>query len=290
MGNPTNQISPRPTGKKESSDVLQAQVLHTRAEIQDTVHTIQQRLSPDRLRQQIKAVARGSIESMTHQARITADEWRFNITESIANNPLPVVMTGLGLVWLMKQAVGATQNDRTTDEKSYSLTPEEEWPEFRPEVASGRSTRQGAAEDMGTRTQVYGQETGERLSQWTTHAQEYAGELKSRAQEQTARMRTRAQAKAEGARSELQNLLHDNPLAVGATLFVVGAAIGLSLPRTQRENEWLGDSRDRLIKQAKSTARTAGNTVKSMAGNMVEEIMDEVKSAAEEIQKETKNL
>jgi ElaB/YqjD/DUF883 family membrane-anchored ribosome-binding protein len=190
----------------------------------------------------------------------------------------------------MKQAVGATQNDRTADEKYYSLTPEEEWPEFRPEVASGRSAREGEAEDIGTRGQVYGEETGERLSQWTTQAQEYAGELKSRAQEQTTLMKTRAQAKAEGARSELQNLLHDNPLAVGATLFAVGAAIGLSLPRTQKENEWLGDSRDRLIKQAKATAQTAGKTVKSMAGTMVENLMDEVKSAAEEVQKETKNI
>ena len=40
--------------------------------------------------------------------------------------------------------------------------------------------------------------------------------------------------------------LHEQPLVLGALGLAAGAAIGAALPATEKEDEWLGDSRDRL--------------------------------------------
>jgi ElaB/YqjD/DUF883 family membrane-anchored ribosome-binding protein len=299
MDHAGNQINTQTTDH-EDPEVLKAKAQQTRAEINETVHSIQERLSPERVKHQVKEAARGRVESMKHQARVKADEWRYqaqvkadewrdNINERISSNPLPAILAGVGVIWLMKQAVDAARDDNAVYYKDeyYSLTPEEDWPEYRPEEESGRLGQdQGTAESLRARAQGYGEETSERISQWTNEAQGYAGEWKNRAQHQTDRLKARAQTRAERAKGELQHLLHENPLAVGATVFAVGAAIGLSLPRTQKENEWLGETRDRMLEQAKTTAQEAGNKAKAM----VSEMAGEVKSAAEDVRNEARNI
>jgi hypothetical protein len=289
MDDARTQINPQQTGQQEDPEVLQARAQQTRAEINQTVNTIQQRLSPERMKQQMKAVARRKLETMTHHARVKADDWRFNVTERISSNPLPAVLAGVGLVWLMKQAVSAAQDGSGRYEDDYSLTPEEDWPEYAPWEESGRrepdtSSAQSTAETIKHKAQEYGQQTRERVSRWTNQAEEYAGEWKSRAQYQTDRLRARAQARAERAKGEFQHIFYDNPLAVGATVFAVGAAIGLSLPRTQKEDEWLGETRDQVFKQAKATAQEAGNKAKALVGEMTDEIKNAAGEARERVQ------
>lgn len=300
MDDTSSKITPR-TGEENNPEVLKAKVQRTRAEINETVNTIQERLSPERVKQQVKDAARGRMESMKHQARVKADEWRyqaqvkadewrFNVTERVATNPLPAILAGIGLVWLMKQAVSAARDGNTLyyeEDDYYSLTPEEEWPEYRPEEEAGRvGQTEETAESLRAKGEAYSQEIRERGSQWKHQAQDYAGEWKSRAQDGTARLRARAQARADRAKGQFQSVLHDNPLAVGAAVLAVGTAIGLSLPRTQKEDEWLGETRDHLIEQAKNTAQEAGNKAKAMVGNFA----GEVKQTAEEARQESRNL
>jgi ElaB/YqjD/DUF883 family membrane-anchored ribosome-binding protein len=284
MDHAGSQINPQTTDQKDNPEVLKAKVQRTRAEINETVNSIQERLSPERMKQQVKDVARGRVESMKHQARlkadelryqaqVKADEWRYNINERISSNPLPAILAGVGVIWLMKQAVDAAREEQTLYYKDdyYTLTPEEEWPEYRPEEEAGRvGDMSNTAESMRAKGEAYGQEMRERGSQWKHQAQEYAGEWKSRAQDQTGQLKARAQARAKRAKGQFQSVLQDNPLAVGATVFAVGAAIGLSLPRTQREDDWLGEARDRLIDQAKATAQEAKHKVEAMAGEVKE--------------------
>ena len=44
--------------------------------------------------------------------------------------------------------------------------------------------------------------------------------------------------------------LHEQPLVLGAVGLAVGAAIGAALPATETEDEWMGDTRDRLKDRA----------------------------------------
>lgn len=227
---------------------------------------------------------------MKHQARMKTDEWRFNVTERISSNPLPAVLAGVGLVWLMKQAVSAAQDGSAAYDDYYSLRHEEEWPEYAPWEESGRleadrySSTPGMAQNLKHKAQEYGEHTKERVSELSNQAQEYAEEWKSRAQYQADRLKARAQARADRLKGEFQNILSDNPLAVGATVFAVGAAIGLALPRTQKEDEWLGETRDHILQRAKATAQEAGNKAKALVGEMTDEIKNAAGEAQERVQ------
>ncbi len=67
---------------------------------------------------------------------------------------------------------------------------------------------------------------------------------------------------------QLQNAVTDNPLAVGAVAFAVGAAIGLSLPHTAKEDEWMGEAKDRLLERAEGVAHEAIQKVEEKVGEL----------------------
>ena len=63
----------------------------------------------------------------------------------------------------------------------------------------------------------------------------------------------------------LSNAIQDNPLAVGATALAVGAAVGLIIPTSEKENELFGEARDQLVENAKTYAtELASETIQSV--------------------------
>lgn len=60
-----------------------------------------------------------------------------------------------------------------------------------------------------------------------------------------------------------QRLVHDNPLAVGAAAVAVGAAVGLALPSTRIEHEYMGEASEKIVDKAQQVARDAMDKVKS---------------------------
>ncbi len=62
-----------------------------------------------------------------------------------------------------------------------------------------------------------------------------------------------------------EDAMYSNPLAVGAVALAVGAAIGLALPHTEREDDWTGEVRDRLFEQAEHAAHSALEAVEHKA-------------------------
>jgi uncharacterized protein YjbJ (UPF0337 family) len=71
------------------------------------------------------------------------------------------------------------------------------------------------------------------------------------------------------ATSQLQYWMDRNPLAVGAVAMAVGVAVGLALPETRREQELMGDARDRVVDNARSVANRAVDRATEAAHNIV---------------------
>jgi hypothetical protein len=61
-------------------------------------------------------------------------------------------------------------------------------------------------------------------------------------------------------------------LAVGAVALALGTAFGLSIPQTQKENEWLGDARDTFVDKAQSMASDAIDKVQQVAEKVTDDI------------------
>jgi ElaB/YqjD/DUF883 family membrane-anchored ribosome-binding protein len=77
--------------------------------------------------------------------------------------------------------------------------------------------------------------------------------------------------------TQLQHWMEHNPLAVGAVAMAVGAAVGMALPETRREQQLMGDARERVVERGKAMAQDAVDRAKQAAQHVVET----AKSAAE---------
>jgi ElaB/YqjD/DUF883 family membrane-anchored ribosome-binding protein len=287
MDHTRHQLNPSFSGQDERPLELRGKIQQTRDEIGKTVNTIQEQLSPERIKEQIKAAAWEGMESVKDNARVKADQWRVQMTERISNNPIPAAMVGVGLVWLFTIAAGSTR-EREYGRRYrgfYSLDPYEDWPVYSPEEESGRIPphqfrSREQREARSTNAPASGQPIGEQVSQWADQAQEYLGEWKSRAQHQTDEIRDRAREQGERAKGEFHRLLQTNPLAMGAMTLAIGMAIGLSLPRSRKEDHWFGETRDHLVDQAKAKAQEIMPKVKQIAGEMPQIVREPVREPA----------
>jgi hypothetical protein len=66
----------------------------------------------------------------------------------------------------------------------------------------------------------------------------------------------------------VESTLRENPLALGAVAIAIGAAIGLSLPHTHVEDEWMGDAKDRLLQRAEGYAGEAIQKAENAANQL----------------------
>lgn len=66
---------------------------------------------------------------------------------------------------------------------------------------------------------------------------------------------------------QMSRLLNENPLALGVASVAVGAAAGLLLPTTRKEQEVLGQARDSVVEQAESKMREKMDQVEESVQN-----------------------
>ncbi len=279
MDDQRTQLNSLESKKIEDPDRLREQIRETRAELDETVHILQQRLSPDTIKEQVKTAAMDKVETAKENARTKVNQWQSMLVERVLNNPLPTALIGVGLIWMMKQAANSSSErhkfgrDRYGD--GYSLDPYEEWPEYAPEMEAGRISRQpsrrGRSLDaMKVRAQASGQQAPEQISEWTDQAKESLQDWKEKGSHRSDEIRERTRERGERMKDEVYRYIQESPLAIGAMAFAIGTAIGLSLPRSEKEDQLMGDTRDRLLEEAKATAR---------------EIMPMAKEAASEAQR-----
>lgn len=74
-------------------------------------------------------------------------------------------------------------------------------------------------------------------------------------------------------------LFTENPLAVGAAVLVAGALVGMAIPTTNKETEWMGDARQKLAKRAGRFAHKVGSDLHEGAENLAQEMKKSVEQA-----------
>lgn len=227
---------------------IEGDIEHTRAELSETIDALQEKLRPSNLvsdaTDRVKTATTERVRDMADTAGDTVQE----MWADTRQNPLPALMIGAGVAWMLYDR---SRNGR--EEPSWT----------RREYASRRYARAYEPYDRGD---VRGGE-----NRWN-EARSQAHEVGSWAREAGSEARYRARR----AQNGMQRMLRENPLLVGAAAMLVGAAVGASLPETERENELMGEARDSVIDRAQHAAENAVDAVKEATNDVVGDTVSKV--------------
>jgi len=104
---------------------------------------------------------------------------------------------------------------------------------------------------------------------------EVAGTARERASELSWQARERARYRARQARVGFWETMEERPLAVGAAAIALGVVAGLMIPSTRKEDELMGETRDRLMERAKEVGGEALEKGKQVATVAVDTLKEE---------------
>lgn len=248
----------------KSADQLEDEINRIRQEMNETLSAIESQFTPGQL-----------IDRALHSMKGGPGAFASNLGTTLRDNPLPATLIGIGLGWLMvderrpprRGAAHYPMSGDTIGSRTEMA---------REKVSSGMST---AREKMD--------ETKGRVSETTGRMKEKLGEMKHTVSEKmhhaTDKMHhTREQSgermhsvgeRARHARetlnerghrtgermhemkSNVTGFAHEQPLLLGLIGLGVGALVAAMIPPTRKEDEWLGETSDRMKHQAKEAGR-----------------------------------
>ena len=265
---------------REISDSIE----QTRDQMTRTIEELQQRLSPDHIKAQIREHVReatvGKVEDMAQRASSTMYEVRRNVVDTVSANPVPAALVAFGLAWLWmnRRSSSGSYGARFRGADDYGGWREED---RYAEPASGvvgraRDAISGAAEQVQRTGSEFAASARDRVSSAMDQAQQTGSELAAKARDrmsdivdrtqQTAgRVMNTAQDQAYQAQQRFNRAMDENPLAVGMLALAAGTAIGLAIPQTRKENEWMGETRDGLVDTAQRAVKDAADQVRAVA-------------------------
>jgi ElaB/YqjD/DUF883 family membrane-anchored ribosome-binding protein len=168
----------------------------------------------------------------------------------IRNNPIPAALAGVGLGWL---AFSGSEREgeewRARNPQRWRTAGTGRW-----ESGEGERWNRAADEAGGTGSRV-----ADSASEMASRTKEYASDTA----DSMRRMARRRQ-------NQVQRMVQESPLLVGAGALMLGAAFGLAIPETDVENEWMGEARDNVVGQAREMARDTVNEVQEAAGTVAD--------------------
>lgn len=194
-----------------------------------------------------------------------------SLVDTIQRNPLPAAAVGLGIAWLFLK----NQDENKAHRQSTSQYNYEDGSHYYEEsMGNGHANTNGMMDQVKEKAGQVGETVGHALHS----AKDKASEMTHQAKEKAGQVGSQAKEQARMAGDYFQRNLEDNPLPMGALALGVGAALGLLIPETERENRLMGTTRDRLMDQAQDKAKDIADKVKMVA----EESLDAAKSTAKQ--------
>lgn len=260
----------------DETERIKADIEDTRAELGQTINEIQERLSPEHLMDQVKETVREATIGKVERVMESVGEKISNVTEpamdamgragdklketgsSVSNivqqNPIPCALIGLGLGMFIVNRIRHADG-RTWRSRAYQH-------EFEAGMAIPRHAgMEREHDDYAGAARQYGGTARNALNR----VKETAGEWTHETAERVSHLGHQAREGAMRAGRGFQHLIQENPLAVGAAAVAVGAVVGLALPSTRIEHEYMGETSEKLVDKAQQVARDAMDKVKTAA-------------------------
>jgi len=281
----------------DETEAIRADIEQTRSQMSATIDAIQGKLNPQNIVDQAKGAVReatiGRVENMVTEVRQTAQEASSGFLDTVKENPLPTAMAAIGLGWLFMKSRNKSSYGRGYDYSSYDRYGnynrgyDNNGPNgggsyrFQPSGAgydyNGQSGGPGqvverAQEKMGDAADKVGRtvtgaagQVRDTVGNAAESVGDAAGNLVGNIQGKAGDIGSGVQQGAQVAQNQLQKMLYENPLALGAAAVVIGAAIGMLLPETEPEHRLMGEAKETVMDKAQNVAQQAIDKVSRVA-------------------------
>jgi hypothetical protein len=257
---------------EKSPETLEREIDARRANIGSLVDALESKLSPGQL-----------IDEALAYSKRNGGEFFGNLGTTVRANPVPMVLTGVGLLWLMmsqNRPPSASNGPSMLDSlgnsvrsMTDSVTDTFDTAKARVQQTANRMKEQ--ASDLGDKAQDYSGSIsgmGESVSDKVSAA---SGRLNATAHDASDALRRQGQ----NLQSSLSYMLKEQPLALAAIGIALGAAIGAALPATAKENQLMGRASDRITDKAQTMASDGYDKAAQAGKGFVDEVKASVSQA-----------
>ena len=271
-----------------SAAEIERDVQQSRADIEHTLDAIQERLSPGQMVDQALGYFRGG----------RGVDFARNLGDSIAANPIPITLMGVGLAWMMISGQRSARDgdrgepaywddDLDPVEEHYAGFSEEDMSYLGPEADADGGFGEGLTEagstakdrigEVGDRARNAAVQARDRARDAAAHARDRARDAGAQVRDRFGRARAgvagrahdageRARYAGRRAKQGMLRSLDEQPLVLGAIVLAIGAALGAALPSTETEDELMGETRDKALRRATKVGREQAEKVRDAAG------------------------
>ncbi len=275
----------------ERTREIRDEIEETRGELSETVNAIQKKLKPRNIAanaaERVKTATTERVRDMADTASETAQqamEYTREATSAAVDkarqNPIPLALLVAGAGWWLasRSKKASSSRDRGKSDYDYgSYAGEDRYYEYDddgglmarirdnpiPATLAGVGITWLACtipeRDTWSGSNDTGRGLADRASDMASRTKEYASD--------TAESVRRA---ARRRQYQVQRIVNENPVLVGAAALLLGAAFGLAVPETETENEWMGETRENVVERARDVARDAANEVQEAASTVAD--------------------
>lgn len=207
---------------------LEREIDQQRADISHIVDALENKLSPGQMFDRLVNFGKGNGRDVAQ-----------NVANAVKANPIPALLTTVGLVWLY-----ASRNDPAP-----------------PSPTVARDSGIGASDGQGMvdRARELGEDVSDTVSNTWNQARSRVSDTASRLADTAQSARSTLQQQTDRAVQGYNQLLRDNPLALGAIGIAIGALLGAALPTTEPESRLMGEASDDLTDKAREAVRTGAD-------------------------------
>jgi ElaB/YqjD/DUF883 family membrane-anchored ribosome-binding protein len=272
-----------------SSSEIKGDIRQTRDRLDNTLETLNQRLSPRSLVNDVLSWIEGHGTSQTSGGSSDSLQRGYqNVVRQIKKNPMPALLIGAGITWII---LGPENDASQGTERSFEEPPAPKLPRLgesesvsveqvgesgipsvvkekvrdaKEALSSGMEAVTAKVSEIGGGVQAQAKSAGSAIGQGFRQSQRAGSGASQQLQRSTVQ-----------AGDKFQEMVEDYPFAVAVGFLGVGVLTGLLLPRTRQEDQLVGEKSDQLIEQIKETGKEGLEKAKTVAQRITQTTVEE---------------
>lgn len=231
------------TDTLKNQQQLEQEIAQQRAHLTQTIQSLEQKFSLHDI-----------VDQVLNYGKENGGAFGNNLVGTIKNNPIPTLITAIGLSWMMYSQNRSSlsspsqrhpvQGDFFGEQSnaSYGVDPEYD-SSLSHRAFPHHSDLKNKIDEKAHQVKHSVEQAGEKIKEKAHHLKEDAHHLTNNIASGASKLQ-----------HDARHLFHEQPITFGLLGLAVGALIGASLPSTRQEDEWFGQSSDESLSKLRHNA------------------------------------